>query len=168
MKHLVSAFFGSLAALALSACGEPASEDGAEHAASPAAETGVAGLSVSNARLALPAVPGNPAGVFFDLSYTGSDELKLETATVERAGSTMMHDIVEQAGVTRMVPLGSLIIAAGDKVDFAPGGKHVMAMQLDDAVVAGDKVGVTLGFAGGATTRFAAVVVPAGDGGMGH
>ena len=49
----------------LAACGETAEQPAAE------APEGIAGMTVTNARLVLPAVAGNPAAVYFDLAYDG-------------------------------------------------------------------------------------------------
>ena len=65
--------------LVLSACGsepEPVAETAPE---------GVPGLTIENARLVLPPVEGNPAAVYFDLSYEGDRGLSLRRADV--AGS---------------------------------------------------------------------------------
>lgn len=167
MKRIITAVVFCFAPLVMAGCAqEPSAEAVAETAS--AIDTGIEGLSVGNARLVLPAVPGNPAGVFFDLSYTGAHEIALETASVERASGAMIHDVVERDGMTQMVPLGALALKSGDTVEFAPGGKHVMAMQLDRAVAAGDTVEVSLGFAGGRTARFSATVEPAGGAAMEH
>ena len=167
MKRVIPAVVFCLAPLAIAGCGhEPTTEVLSETVST--VDIGIEGLSVSNARLVLPAVPGNPAGVFFDLSYTGADEISLETASVERASGAMIHDVVERDGMTQMVSLGSLALKSGDTVEFAPGGKHVMAMQLDGAVAAGDTIEIALGFAGGLTARFPATVEPAGGAAMEH
>jgi periplasmic copper chaperone A len=171
MMRAFAALALGLTSFALTGCEKPAYKT-AEGAASPAvaaaAGTGIDGLSVSDAHLAMPAVSGNPAGLFFELSYSGQGGLALESAAIAQAKTTMMHDVAVRDGMTQMVPLGSLTIEAGDTVAFAPGGKHIMAMQLDDAVAPGGKVDVTLTFAGGKTAKFKADVLTAGEMKMEH
>ena len=167
MNRNLSAIFLSAAAVCLAAC-QAQDEHGDAHSTAAPMETGIAGLTAENARVVLPAVPGNPAGVFFDLRYTGPDELTLRTVEIERAGSAMMHDVVEQDGMTRMAPLGPVAIAKGAEVSFAPGAKHVMAMGLDASVEPGQNLVVKLGFGDGTSAQFPARVEAAGEAGMEH
>lgn len=163
MNRTLAALALGLSALALTGCG-----NAPDTKVATVAETGVDGLTVIGPRLVLPAVAGNPAGVFFKLSYSGTGELVLEEAAVAQSQGAMIHDVVDKDGMKQMVPLGQLTIKAGDAVTFAPGGRHVMAMQLDEAVAPGGKVDVTLTFTGGKTARFAADVIPAGEMQMEH
>jgi hypothetical protein len=167
MNRPFAALALGLSALAISGC-EKSHEATSEHSAAPAVETGIEGLAVSKTHLVMPAVAGNPAGLFFELSYSGKDELSLESADVAQSQGTMIHDVVDKDGMKQMVPLGPLSIKAGDTVSFAPGGKHIMAMKLDDSVAPGGKVDVTLTFAGGKTAKFTADVMPAGEMKMEH
>ena len=167
MNRTLAALAMGLSTLAIGGCNQ-SSHAPEEHEAAKPAETGIEGLSVARAHLTMPTVAGNPAGLFFDLSYTGADQLVLESAEVAQSESAMLHDVVEKGGMTQMVPLEELTIKAGEQVSFAPGGKHVMAMKLDEAVAPGDKVDVTLAFVGGRSARFTADVVPAGEMKMEH
>lgn len=171
MKTVFPALALGVTALALAGCEkaqEKPVEQPMEHEAAPAAETGVDGLTVSKAHLMMPTVTGNPAGVFFDLSYTGTEDLTLESAEVSQSKGTMIHDVVEKDGMKQMVPLGPLTLKGGESVSFAPGGKHIMAMKLDEAVAPGGKVDVKLTFAGGKVASFTADVMPAGEMKMEH
>ncbi|UIP05789.1 copper chaperone PCu(A)C [Erythrobacter sp. SDW2] len=167
MNHTFAALAFGLAAFTIGGCqNEP--RTATEHEAAPVSDTGIEGLTVAKAHLMMPAVAGNPAGLFFDVSYSGTDELTLESADIAQSQATTIHDVVEKDGMTQMVALGPLLIKAGDAVSFAPGGKHVMAMKLDEAVAPGSKVDVTLTFAGGKTAKFTADVMPAGETKMEH
>ena len=153
MKRSVwSAVAVAVAALGPVACGEAPQQ----------AETGPAapeGITVTNARLMLPAVAGNPAAVYFDVANSGSDGRMIRAASVAGAGSAMMHITGEggmQETLQEMVP-------AGGTLKFEPGGAHVMAMNLADTVTAGSKAEVTLTFVGGAMVSFPAEVRAAGD-----
>lgn len=147
------------AALAgLSACAEPA-----EAPATKEQEATAAGLSVNNARIVLPPVAGNPAAVYFDLSYSGAPGVTLENVSVEGAGMTMIHDYAEEAGTMRMVMADSVPLSGDAPVTFAPGGLHVMAMEPSEALQAGGTAKVTLTLSNGATTVIEAPVRAAGD-----
>jgi copper(I)-binding protein len=141
-----------IAALAPVACGEAPEPT----EAGPAAPEGI---SVTNARLMLPAVAGNPGAVYFDVANSGSKGRMIRAASVAGAGSAMMHTTTEdgmQEALQEMVP-------AGETLKFEPGGAHVMAMNLADTVTAGSKAEVTLTFVGGDKITFPADVRAAGD-----
>ena len=161
MKALISAL--ALAATGLGIAGCSKQQEAPEGGAKDAPVQGQEAMSVENARLVLPAVAGNPAGVFFELSNDGDAAATLQSVSVTHSGMAMMHDVVEEDGAKKMVPLDPVTLDAGTRVSFAPGGKHVMAMQLDDTVMAGGSVDVSLRFADGETFTFPARVVAAGQ-----
>lgn len=121
------------------------------------------GLSVTNARVVLAPVAGNPAAVYFDLSYSGAAPVTLTDVAVEGAGMTMIHDYAETAGKLQMTMAGPIALAAGAPVTFAPGGLHVMAMEPSDAVKAGGTAKVTMTLSDGTTVTVDAPVKAAGD-----
>ena len=154
-KFLAAAML-ALGSIGLSACGETAEQ------AAPAVE-GIEGMTVSNARLVLPAVAGNPAAVYFDLSYDSDKAVALSRVKVEGAESAEFHEYGEWAGKTQMQPMLPLPLKEGDKHSFEPGGKHVMAMKLSSEVKAGDTANVTIAVSGGADMTFPAEVRAAGS-----
>ena len=117
------------------------------------------GVTVSNARLALPPVKGNPGAVYFDITNAGSTDIAFRSADVEGAQSAMMH--ATNGGT--MADLMLQPVKAGETVKFAPGGLHVMAMGLADTLKAGGKTNVTLHFSNGDKLTFPAEVLAAGD-----
>jgi len=122
-----------------------------------------AGLTVSNARLVLSPVAGNPAAVYFDLSYNGASGVSLDTVTVEGAGMTMIHDYAESAGKMQMVMADKVPLSASAPVSFAPGGLHVMAMEPTAALAAGNTAKVTLTLSDGTSVTVDVPVRAAGD-----
>ena len=157
-KAIFTAVPLALASLSLAGCGgEPAQPQAEE-------PTGVPGLEVSDARVVLPAVSGNPAAVYFDLAYNGSRTVALRRADVEGAGSTMMHEYIEGAdGEMMMQELLPLVLNNGSKVPFEPGGKHLMAMDLSPELQAGGTTDVTLTVTGGGKVTVPAQILAAGD-----
>ena len=141
-----------VAALGPVACGE-APEPAAAGPAAPE------GISVTNARLMLPAVAGNPGAVYFDIANSGTSNRMLRAASVKGATSAMMHT----TSADSMQETLQIMVPSGETVKFEPGGTHVMAMGLADTVVAGSKADVTLTFVGGLTATFPAEVRAAGD-----
>lgn len=155
----------ALTALGLATLTAPAACSPAADAPAGEATTAApsAGLTVSNARLVLPPVAGNPAAVYFDLSYSGTPGVSLESVTVEGAGMTMMHDYAESAGKMQMVMADSVPLSASAPVSFAPGGLHVMAMEPGAALTAGSTAKITLTLSDGTSVAIDAPVRAAGD-----
>jgi periplasmic copper chaperone A len=147
----------SLGTLALGACGETADETAVE------APEGIAGLTVTNARLVLPAVAGNPAAVYFDLAYDGDRAIALNRIDVQGAESAEFHEYGEWAGQRQMQPMMALPLKKGEKYAFEPGGRHGMAMKLSPEVAEGGTVEVTVTVSGGDKQSFPAEVRAAGS-----
>ena len=124
---------------------------------------GATSLTVSNARVVLAPVAGNPAAVYFDLSYSGSAPVTLTSVAVEGAGMTMIHDYAESAGKMQMTMTDAVPLSADAPVTFAPGGLHVMAMEPSDTLTAGSTAKVTLTLSDGTTATVDAPVRAAGE-----
>lgn len=143
--------------LLLSGCGE-------EQEAAPAAVEGVVpGMAIENGRVVLAPVSGNPAAVYFDLSYNGERALSLYDAEVEGAGEAMIHQTVVEPGQNRMVESVPIPLSPGTELAFEPGDYHVMAMGVSPDLEAGGTTVVTLKVSGGGTHKFDAEVRSAGD-----
>ena len=151
MKTMYAAIALSLGGLALGACSQEPAET-AEEAAAP--------LTVSNARLFLPAVEGNPGVVYFDLTNNGDRAVSVRRADVEGAGSAELHDYMEYDD-TEMGSIGQVTVQPGDTASFEPGEQHVMAFELDPSLAAGGKAKVTLTMVGGKTMDFEADIMAA-------
>lgn len=143
--------------LALAGCGGTGEE------AIEAPPAGVPGMNVQNGRIVLPPVAGNPAAVYFDLSYDGERALTIRRADVAGAESAMLHDYGEYSGKVQMMEALPIGITKGDKLKFEPGAKHVMAFGLSPEIAAGDTAEVTLTVSGGDKYTFEATVQSAGD-----
>lgn len=139
MKITVAALAMSLA---LAACSQ------SDQGATPADENPT-GLVVTNARLLLPPVAGNPAAVYFDVTNEGTRAIALRRADIADAKSASMHDMMEYNREMTMADMGPLAIKQGETVKFEPGGKHVMAFELSPELKAGGKTEMTLTIAGG-------------------
>ena len=149
-----------LAALALlpAACG--GGEETAQQAGDPDAPEGIV---VSNARLMLPPVSGNPAAVYFDIANHSGRDVMIRAANVQGAGMAMLHMTATWNLQTDMQEVVQQPVPAGETVSFAPGGLHVMASDLADTLAPGGTTEVTLTFVGGDKVSFPAEVRAAGD-----
>lgn len=154
MKKLGLVLAGSLL---ISACSE-------EPEAAPAPVEGVVdGMLIENGRLVLAPVSGNPAAVYFDLSYEGERALSLYDAEVEGAGDTTIHQFGEYNFKVQMMEALPIALTKGTKVEFKPGDYHVMAMEVSPELEAGGTTDVTLKLSGGGTHVFEAEIRAAGD-----
>lgn len=102
-------------------------------------------------------LPNAPVAVgFLTIANGGAEDDRLLSASSEVAGETQIHEMVVFDDVMRMRPLpGGLPIPAGGTVELAPGGFHLMLMDLRRPLVEGTTVEVTLTF-----ERAGRVVVP--------
>ncbi len=102
-----------------------------------AAPARAGGLTVGDA-WARTTPPGIPTGVVYLKIHndtTKSDRLlKLKTAV---AASAEVHETKVVEGVARMREISVLHVAAGERVEFSPGGKHIMLMGLKQPLVEG-------------------------------
>lgn len=151
------------AAIALSASAITLSSCGSQEQEAPANPEGVAGLTVENARMILPAVSGNPAVVYFDLSYDGDANPTLSAVFVEGSDMAMMHEYGEKDFKVQMIKMQPLELTKGAKIAFEPGGRHVMAMNVSPELTAGGKTEVTLIMDSGDKTTVIADILGAGE-----
>jgi len=97
-----------------------------------------------------PAKAGMNGVGYLTLANVGSKPVKLVAVETPAARSATIHQSSMAGGVSSMRAVtGGLSIAPGAKVEFAPGGYHVMLMGLKSAQAVGGKVPLTLVFDGG-------------------
>ncbi|MXP42793.1 copper chaperone PCu(A)C [Altererythrobacter soli] len=155
------AFFPAIAlavgTLGLSACGEEA------QAPAEAATNSPAGVAVADGRLVLPAVKGNPGAIYFSVSNDSDSPVTIRNASLEGAGSAMIHQMSTADGQASMNEVMQVDVPANGQLEFKPGDLHVMAMELDETLAAGGTADVTLHFARGDKVTFPAQILAAGD-----
>ena len=156
MKHLLVAAALVAGTLSLAACSRGADQAVKSDEANPT------GLTISNARLMLPPVAGNPAAIYFDLKNVGTRAVAVRRADVADAKSASMHDMMEYDREMTMADMGPLTVPVGQTVKFEPGGKHVMVFDLSPEVKAGGTTEMTLTVAGGDKVSFDVPVQAAG------
>lgn len=121
------------------------------------------GLTVSNARMMLAPVSGNPAAVYFDVRYDGERGVSISGAEVAGAGSAEVHDTMEYNFEMTMGESGPVALKSGSEKTFEPGALHIMVFEPSEAMVAGSTAEVTLKISGGKTHKFDAEIRDAGD-----
>ena len=157
-QALITAAALSLTGISLSACGGEAPVEDA------AAEQGIPGLRITNGRMVLNAVEGNPAAVYFDLAYDADRGLAVRRADVEGAESALIHEYGDNRGVREMMEALPTALKQGTELAFEPGSRHVMAMGVSPELEVGDTTQVTLTVSGGSTITFPATVQAPGTG----
>lgn len=112
-------------------------------------------IEVREAIVTLPAVAGRPGAAYFRVEAPRRG-VRLQRVESPRAARAEMHDL-------GMQPIAELILPAGEEVAFAPGGRHVMLFGLDPALRPGERIPLTLAFAGAAPVTADAEVRAPGD-----
>ncbi len=148
---------GALAGVAvLAACNET-------EAPVEVAEGVYPGMTVTNARMMLAPVSGNPAAVYFDVAYDGVRGISISGAEVAGAERAEVHDTMEYNFEMTMGESGPVALRSGTERTFEPGGLHVMVFEPSEEMVAGSTAEVTLKISGGKTHKFDAEIRAAGD-----
>ncbi|MBO0750343.1 MAG: copper chaperone PCu(A)C [Porphyrobacter sp.] len=147
----------AFATLGLGACGSRQAPAAKQENPLPA------GISVADGRLVLPAVKGNPGAVYFTVHDNADSPVTLTTVHVDGAQEAMMHQTVMANGQASMEMIMQAEVPARGELAFAPGGRHVMAMNLDASLKPGGTTQVTLTFAGGNKVTFPAQILAASD-----
>lgn len=125
MKRFV--VFMLSAALLLSACGA------------------IDGIEVSDAWARASAQGGNSA-VYFVIQNHNADADELIGAASDVAGAVEVHESKMEGDVMMMNHVESVALEPSGKVEFKPGGYHVMLIGLKHDLKAGDEIEVTLQF----------------------
>jgi copper(I)-binding protein len=87
--------------------------------------------------------PGQPVGGAF-MKLTSDANAELIGASSPVAGTTQVHLMKMQDGMMIMREMKSLPLPKGKTVELAPGGYHIMLMDLKQPLKAGESVPITL------------------------
>jgi copper(I)-binding protein len=141
----------SLMAGSVAACSQP------ERAASENRDQGASVVTVGDQWVK--AAQTGMTGLFGTLKNSGTREVTVVSAASPVAGRVELHEVAGPPGSTTMRPKsGGLAIPAGGSHVLAPGGDHIMLMDLKTPLKVGSDVEVTLTFADGTTLPFSAQV----------
>jgi copper(I)-binding protein len=109
--------------------------------------------------------PGVGVGAAYMIIVGGSKDDRLIGASSERAEMVELHEVVEEDGVAKMRSTEAVEIPAGQRVELAPKGRHLMLMGLDAPLVAGETYTLVLKFAGSGEQAVIVTVRAATDAG---
>lgn len=96
---------------------------------------------------ARPGEAGGTSAIYFVIDNPGTEEDSLLAAQTDAAQSAELHrSAMDDHGAMSMEHQEQVPVPAGGKVEFAPGGLHVMLVGLDEALQPGDNLSLTLTF----------------------
>ena len=105
------------------------------------------GKLVINHPWARPTVSGMPTGAaYLSITNHGAREDTLISAQTPAALRVEFHRSSFESGMAKMRPASSLVIEPGDTLTAAPGGLHLMLVDLKAPLVAGTSVPLVLTF----------------------
>jgi copper(I)-binding protein len=94
-----------------------------------------------------PTAAGMPMGVaYFVVRNEGADDDAIIAATTPAAASVEIHQTTIADGMARMRPLREIRVPAKGRVAIAPGGIHLMLVDLAAPLAAGTRVPLVLRF----------------------
>lgn len=158
IRHLLSAALMGSAAI-LAGCNAAPDADAPAATETPATSS----IAVTDPWSRATAEGQNAGGAFMTIANTGTAADRLTGGSTPVAGRVEIHTMTMENDVMRMRQLDDgLEIPAGGAVTLKPGSFHVMLMDLKQPLKAGDKVPLSLTFAGAGTVEAELVVKPAG------
>lgn len=103
-----------------------------------------------------------PAAAYLTIRNAGDRSDRLLGVRTPVTGHTEVHAMVHEGGVMKMRPAGPLEIPAGGEVRLAPGGVHIMLMQLEAPLEEGGTLPLTLIFEAAGEVTVAAPIAAIG------
>jgi copper(I)-binding protein len=119
------------------------------------------GIQVVRAWARAPA-GGGPAAMYFTLHDFGPAD-RLTSVSTDAAGMAMLHESSEANGMDSMRMLAAIDLPAGGTVTMRPGGLHVMLMDMNRVLAAGQTLHATLTFDHAPPITVAVPVLPPGS-----
>jgi periplasmic copper chaperone A len=116
----------------------------------------------SAASIRLPTVPGRPGVGYFDLDVE-PEQAALRSVTSPQIGRIEMHETMFSGAMSGMRPLDRAAIDAGERLVFAPGGRHLMLFDVNPALRPGSRAILTFHFERGPDRILAASVRSPGE-----
>lgn len=106
-------------------------------------------------------IAGRPGSAYFNIENTGDEADKLVSVTSTISPRLEIHEHTMTDGVMKMSQIENIEISAGGKVEFKPGGYHIMIFDTSSKYAGGDQIDLTLHFENaGSITRTFNVISP--------
>ncbi len=105
-----------------------------------------ANLDLSSAWVRPTLGAGRTTAAYVSITNNGETTDRLVATEMPYARSVEIHTAGMEGGIMRMRRIEGLDIAPGETVHLAPGGIHIMAIDLSEPLKSGDEVALTLIF----------------------
>lgn len=106
-------------------------------------------------------MPGDrPMAGYFVVENKGDRDRRLVGVSSVAFEAVQLHETVEQDGVAAMRPIELVTVPALDRVELAPGGRHLMMLRRRQDLQVGDQVPVTVNFEDGGSQAAVFLVKP--------
>ncbi len=116
-------------------------------------------VEVSGAFVAAAPPVARQTAAYFTLNNTGRDTVTLTGVSSSAAGRSMLMTFGRsQAGLLSMKMVAAFSVKPGQHLSLSPTGAHVMLSDLKRPLQVGEKIELTLHFAGGSTLTVLAPV----------
>ena len=103
--------------------------------------------------------PGAPhTAAFMTLKNNGNQDRKLVNAESNAARKVELHTHKDDNGIMKMRAVTDILIKAKNETTLAPGGYHIMLLDLQQALKEGDTIPLTLHFDDGSQEKIEAAV----------
>lgn len=98
-------------------------------------------------------------GAFGEFENTSDEDVVIEGVTATVGSMFELHETIVQSDGSSVMQEkeGGFTVAAGETMVLEPGHDHIMLMQLDDPIMPGDEITITLQLAGGETADFVVI-----------
>ncbi|WP_296676160.1 copper chaperone PCu(A)C [Novosphingobium sp.] len=120
-------------------------------------------MEITDARLVLPAVKGNPGAAYLSIANQSSGTRVISSIAIDGTGRTEVH----QTMGTAMNAVDRVEIAPATTMTFKPGNLHVMVYDVSSTMKPGDTTKITISFASGGNLAAPMQIIAAGDAAMG-
>ncbi|MFK8081790.1 MAG: copper chaperone PCu(A)C [Granulosicoccus sp.] len=104
---------------------------------------------ISDARVVQPPPGANVAAAYFTINNSGTEALEITSAQSDIAKKVEVHLSFIENDVAKMEKQESVIVGAGESVEFKHGSFHVMFMGLNEELLAGNSLDLVLNTSAG-------------------
>jgi hypothetical protein len=112
------------------------------------------------------AAPGSAGVVYLDITISNFTADRLTGASTPVAAAAEMHVMVMDGAVMQMRPVDAVDVKPGERVEFKPGGLHLMLVGLKHPLKQGDHFPLTLEFEKAGKIEVEVLVLPIGATGL--
>lgn len=101
------------------------------------------------------------SGAYMSISNNGEDDVTLVSVSAVGVGMVQLHEtVVDDNDMASMQDVeAGVTIPAGETVELVPGGLHAMLMNLENDLIEGETIALTLTFENGNTIEFDVPIV---------